>query len=26
MVKVTKLKKRRLFDEDADWTPAKSRI
>jgi hypothetical protein len=26
MVKVTKLKKRRLFDEDADWTPAKGRI
>jgi len=26
MVKVTKLKKRRLFDEDADWTPAKGRV
>ena len=26
MVKVTKLKKRRLYDEDADWTPAKGRL
>jgi len=26
MVKVTKLKRRRLFDEDADWTPAKGRV
>ncbi len=25
MVKVTRLRKRRLFDEDADWTPAKGR-